>query len=254
MKKLLQSAAAGLLLASVVTTASAASYSFDFTSMDYLGPKPSFNYSYGDNQSLNISGVSGYWGLNKTENVYQWGHYGVYVNGGTHLTTNAFTTNGQDFYWDYQALVLDFGQAVTLDTFTLSYAMWNDSNHLSVLALSDLNAPLNFNTSWSGLLDNGWEHAGRPDAYKNVGPTDTVAVQGNILSRYWLISAYNPVFGGGDEHYKDGFKLGGLGFTVHDVSEIPLPAAAWLFLTGLAGMGWMKKRKAKRDAAELSAA
>ncbi|MCD8512319.1 MAG: VPLPA-CTERM sorting domain-containing protein [Nitrincola sp.] len=247
MKKLLQSAAAGLLLASVVTTASAASYSFDFTPMAYIGPQPSFNYAYGDNQSLTISGVSGYWGPNKAENIYQWGHWGVYVDGGTHMTTN--------FNNSYQALVLDFGQAVTLDTFTLSHARWADGyNHVSLLALSDLNAPLNFSAAWGGLLDNGWEHAGRPDAYKGLSVGDAVAVQGNILSRYWLISAYNPVFGGGSDKWGHGFKLGGLSFTVHDVSEIPLPAAAWLFLTGLAGMGWMKKRKAKREAAELSAA
>ena len=251
MKKLLQTAAAGLLLASVVTTASAASYSLDFTSMDYLGPKPSFSYGYGDNQSLNISGVSGYWGPNQSENIYQWGHYGVYVDGGTHMTTNVNNSN----QWDYQALVLDFGQAVSLDTFSLSYAMYGgNSNHLSLLALTDLDAGLNFNTTWTGLLDNGWQHAGPGDAYKNLGTGSAIGVQGNLLSQYWLISSYNPVFGGGAEHNADGFKLGGLGFTVHEVSEVPLPAAAWLFLTGLAGMGWMKKRKAKREAAELSAA
>ena len=249
MKKLASTAATGLLLASMAMSASAASYSFDFTQGDYLDPQPNLNYAYGDGQSLTISGVSGYWGPNQSENVYQWGHYGVYVDGGTHLTTNA-----KGGYWDYQALVLDFGQAVTMDTFTLSYAMWGDFNNLSVLGLTDLDAPLNFQTTWSGLLDNGWEHAGHPNAYKDIGPTDTVEVQSSLLSRYWIISAYNPAFGGSWEKYADGFKLGGLGFTVHDVSEIPLPAAAWLFLTGLAGMGWMKKRKAKREQAEVSVA
>ena len=31
-------------------------------------------------------------------------------------------------------------------------------------------------------------------------------------------------------------------------SEVPLPAAAWLFLSGLAGMAWIKRRKVKQRA------
>ena len=39
------------------------------------------------------------------------------------------------------------------------------------------------------------------------------------------------------------------GSSIVEVSEVPLPAAAWLFLTGLAGVGWMKKRNQKRTLA-----
>ena len=42
---------------------------------------------------------------------------------------------------------------------------------------------------------------------------------------------------------------GGGGGSIVDVSEVPLPAAAWLFMSGLAGLGWMKKRKQKRNLA-----
>ncbi|TVQ66197.1 MAG: VPLPA-CTERM sorting domain-containing protein [Oceanospirillales bacterium] len=47
--------------------------------------------------------------------------------------------------------------------------------------------------------------------------------------------------------YYEAFKLKGISFSTMEVSEVPLPAAAWLFLTGLAGMTWMKKRKQKRN-------
>ncbi|KGK40955.1 hypothetical protein LH51_03815 [Nitrincola sp. A-D6] len=43
-------------------------------------------------------------------------------------------------------------------------------------------------------------------------------------------------------------------YSTDSLSEVPLPAAAWLFLTGLAGMGWVKKRKAKREQLALAAA
>ncbi len=31
-------------------------------------------------------------------------------------------------------------------------------------------------------------------------------------------------------------------FYSSNITETPLPAAVWLFLTGLAGMGWLRKR------------
>jgi hypothetical protein len=37
-------------------------------------------------------------------------------------------------------------------------------------------------------------------------------------------------------------------YSAEKLTETPLPAAAWLFLTGLAGMGWLRKRKTKREA------
>lgn len=254
MKKLLQTAAAGLLLASVVTTASAASYDINFANGVYRGPADSLDYNYGNDQTMVVSGLSNYWGPYTPAQVIQQNYvdesWGLYVTDGTHGTSNVTVDN----YWKYQALVFDFGQAVSLDKLDIGWAKKWHGNGLSILGLTDLNAPLDFNTSWSGLLDNGWEHAGNPNAYNNVSSYSSVTVQGGLLSRYWLIGAINPAFGADKTYWEDAFKLKGMSFTVADVSEVPLPAAAWLFLTGLAGMGWMKKRKAKREAAELSVA
>lgn len=53
------------------------------------------------------------------------------------------------------------------------------------------------------------------------------------------------LFGFGANHSSDAFKLQSLTYAViPPVSEVPLPAAGWLLLAGLGGLGAMKRRKA----------
>jgi hypothetical protein len=69
----------------------------------------------------------------------------------------------------------------------------------------------------------------------------------NISLRTFSFSAgqlVGSLFGFGANHSSDAFKLQSLTYnTVPPVSEVPLPAAGWLLLAGLGGMGAMKRRK-----------
>jgi len=231
-----------------VSSVSAATISLNFTS-GYVGSTNQISYGYGDGQSLTVSGLSATnstvfnSGILSNVGVTQNRSWGLYTTGGTHAITNQYNSGTNQ----NQMLLLDFGQAVTLETFTLSWAAHNDGipNYGSVLAYTDSGLFTHNGLRWNDLLENGFTHAGGPNAYKNMHVNQPVAVQGGILSQYWLIGAINPIFGGTTDKVADAFKLGGISFTTVDVSEVPLPAAAWLFLTGLAGMGWMKRRKAK---------
>lgn len=247
MKKIMAITTASLLFASVVSSASAASYylNFEWPRNDIRGPADSLDYVYAIDQNLTVSGVKGMLGPNESAQVVEQstfiGNEGLFVAGGTE-GTSSFSSM---YAWEFQMLVFDFGQAVTLDRLDVSY-VYSDGG-LSILGLTDLNASLNLDMTWSDLLDNGWEHAGNPNTYKYPIEWSSLTIQGGLLSRYWLIGAFNPAFGGYDDHMESAFNLAGISFSVTDVSEVPLPAAAWLFMTGLAGIGWMRKRKFNRE-------
>lgn len=250
MKRLLGALVVATLTFTVAGSASAASVSLGFTS-GYVGSSNQITYAYGDGQQLTVSGLSATNSLTRSSgllnqvDVIQNGMWGLYTDGGTHAITNQNNsgTNAN------QMLLLDFGQAVTLDTFTLSWAHHSNGvpNYGSVLAYTESGLFTHNGLRWSDLLSNGFTHAGDPNAYKNMHANQPVTVQGGILSQYWLIGAINTVFGGTTDSSPDAFKLGGVSFSTVDVSEVPLPAAAWLFLTGLAGITWIKKRKVKRE-------
>lgn len=241
--------AIGALLTTVVSGVSAATYTIDFTSMNSMESisKPYIDYNYNGDSFLRVSGVSGSTGPVNRENIYQLDLWGLYVDGNTYRTTNSnvdWPYNQPVFadQWNFQALFFEFDELVTLNTLTLSDGHYWFDNHLSILALTDSNYGVDFNITWSNLLNNGWEHVGNPNAYKGIGLEGSFSMDASALSRYWLISAFNPAFGGEGSYYADGFNLGQINFTV---SEVPLPAAVWVFLTGLVGMRLISNRKKK---------
>lgn len=253
MNKVIKVAAAAALVFSVAAPVSAAPIDLSFTG-GYVGSTSQVNYNYGDEQILSVSGLTANNNGNlRSVNVTQQGGYGLYTTGNTHGISNSIGMNGNN---PSQMLFLDFGQAVSLDTFTLSWGFHNNGvpNYGSVLAYTGGDTLNLSGMGWSDLLSNGFAHAGDANAYKNLHVGQEASVQGGLLSQFWLIGAINPIFGGTSDGLHDSFKLGGISFSSMDVSEVPLPAAAWLFLTGLAGMGWLKKRKAKRDQMALVAA
>ena len=250
MKRLINALVIVAFTFTLASSVSAAPITLSFTSNQAISGNQ-LTYSYGDSQTLTISGLSATNslfrndGLIRNIGVTQNGVWGLYTTGGTHAITNQYNSNTSR----NQMLLLDFGQSVSLDAFTLSWAEHTDGvpNFGSVLAYTDTGLFTSNGLRWNDLLDNGFSNAGSPDAYKNMHVGQPVTVQGGLTSRYWLIGAINPIFGGTTDKVADAFKIGGITFSVVEVSEVPLPAAAWLFLTGLAGMTWLRKRKAKQQ-------
>ena len=135
--------------------------------------------------------------------------------------------------------------------------------------------------AWEDLLNDNWTD--EVGSYYNVAPEGTEVNPEGVMSRYWLIGAYTPSLGeflGGDpsasgptcpashplsacsrcwtdaaqaasggcdvnaggnwSHQPDFFKLNQL---EAEVSPVPLPASAWLFISGLVGLRFLRAKK-----------
>ena len=111
-----------------------------------------------------------------------------------------------------------------------------------------------FSTSGEDLTDNGWTLVGNYDVDFGGAPgTSTISTA--IESRYWIVAAYNSVYGssclsgGSCDTGNDYFKFKSIGGKLVDPREPPneVPAPAPLLLTAL-GMLWFSRRQ-KRIAA-----
>ena len=248
MKNMFKGLAAAVLVFAVATPVSAASFDLSFNTQN-SGAQNSLTYSYNDGlDSLRVTGLSGQNGSSIfSSNVQTWNGWGMGMQGNrSHRVSNNFS-NGQRVY---QMVMFDFGRDVSLDSFTVGDSFRGNNNWASVLAFTDSGSlPTLTDLSWGQLLEKGFSTAGDdPNTYTGVANGKPKLVDGSLTSQYWLVGVYNAVFSDNPMHtYYEGFKLTGISFSTIEVSEVPLPAAAWLFLTGLAGMTWMKKRKQKRD-------
>lgn len=248
----------GLLSAVLSSQALSAPITIDFTqsSARNASVAQGLNYRYlheDTNYNLNVRGL---WGYNDNSingaNVQTWRTHGLGVYDGPDPHTIG---NHSD---QYEMVLLDFGQSVALNSFTVAGSKWGSDNWASVLAFTGSGsggADSVIGNAWSDLVKSGFSVAGEgPNSFTGVSEGVSKAVTGGLVSQYWLLGVYNAAFAeslGVDplKTYTESFKLANLSFSVPEISEVPLPAAAWLFLTGLAGMTWLKKRKAKRELA-----
>ncbi|GAB4520252.1 MAG: hypothetical protein Kow00133_06630 [Amphiplicatus sp.] len=149
------------------------------------------------------------------------GIFGLGVNLG-HLDSNQIDNVGDD-----EAIVFDFGKIVNFESITLSLSsFWEDyqiwgTNDGSVAACTA--GGLGCLTSVSSLIASG--------VGSGLEGFVTVSLMGNAF-RYLIAT----VPGGSG----DGYKVKSL-----TVSEVPVPGALVLLLTGLAGLGFAGRRSAR---------
>lgn len=129
-----------------------------------------------------------------------------------------------NFGLDFDFLMFEFNQEVTLDGIGLGY-IENDSD----LSIATMEA--------GELLSVGSIY----DADLGLNAVDAPAVASSI----WIIGAFHPSFGSIQDFSWDGFKLNELSV---DINPVPLPAAVWFLVTGLLGFGWLRRKAAKEDA------
>jgi hypothetical protein len=149
-------------------------------------------------------------------------------------------------------LLLHFGSAVVLDTVTLG-ASFNDAD-VTLMAYTGALPPSSFlagKTSTNltaGGAGAGWSLVqnlgdGAPDASYGASGTniDYSVNPGGVSSSYWLISAYDPGFGGGTlDSLVDYFDV--LGVATRDAAEVPEPGALVLALSALAMLSSQRRK------------
>ena len=92
----------------------------------------------------------------------------------------------------------------------------------------------------------------------NVGPFQNVYLSGGNVAHYWTSDVwdYNPVYSlafswwsGGDVNHVRGANLNHWAVQSGDVSPVPLPAAAWLFISAIAGLAGAKRLSRSKGSA-----
>ena len=117
---------------------------------------------------------------------------------------------------------------------------------LGLFTYDDVTNLLSWEISWSGLSGTPTvQHlhgAANPD--QNAGVRVNIGVAGNpvigstviteayeteLLSGLWYVNLHSDAFNGGEIRGQ--------------ISVVPVPAAAWLFVSGLGMLGWMRRRQ-----------
>ena len=161
-------------------------------------------------------------------------------------------------YNDYDAVLIEFSKAVTLDNINVGWATNNGdgSNNgkadISVIAYngasSDVSPFFSASSTWGSFLGNGWSRIGDyqdASSLYSIKKSENAQTENMFKSKFWLISAYNPVFGGILSNANDGFKLKGLAtsFSTTPSTSVNEPGTIAIALLGLFGVYFQSRRK-----------
>lgn len=270
--KLNKMISASLLGASLVALAGSAhaatSWSFGGSGASIVSAYSVANISSGATRN-NISSTSTF----ASATLSQWGSNLGAGGEGTvpqHAVDNASRT---------EALLVNLGGSYALTEFTLGYA-YNRTNtsgggnvlinhgdttsayyangaDVSVFAYTGGGAPIIAGKTYNQLLTDGWQLIGN---YGNA-QVGTTAVSTSVSSSYWLVAAYNSVFGGtcsgcsnatGQSSYKgtDYFKLSGVaGSQPGGGGGGSAPEPSTMALLGISMLGAVALRRRQNPAA-----
>ncbi len=172
-----------------------------------------------------------------------------------------------------EGLLLNLGGSFSLTEFSVGYSRhrtgstsYANGADVSVLAYTGVGAPTLVGSTFTQLLANGWQLIGN---YGNVGSggidgAGTQAVTTNVTASYWLVTAYNSIFGGtctdcsvlnkttGTTYYKgtDYFKLSGVaGNAPGGGGGGNAPEPSTMALLGISLLGVVSLRRRQNPAA-----
>ena len=150
---------------------------------------------------------------------------------------------------DFDYILVSFDEEVNVTGATFSWLWKETQTQVSVAALNStsmLNSGVN---TWEDIAGSALAK-GSFDVL-NCDDTELAMVDfDNVYSQYWIIGAYNTVFGDiSGEMYNDGFKLASIGFNKKGgdqppPSEVTEPGTFAMLFMGGALAFWRRKRQA----------
>lgn len=204
--------------------------------------------TYGNNDDIvvgaNTYKISNYYGYGVTNSDWE-----STSNSPDHAIDNINTKSGN--WQDFDFVLFSFDEAVSLTGANFSWVYNQNDSQVSVAALSDIGALSSGSSTWSDIVGNAIsasydiEKCDTTDEHLKYKSEFAI----NDSAKYWLIGAYNTVFGdiGGSSH-DDAFKLTSIGFSIDDSSPPPdttavsEPGAAGLLLASGLLVMWRRKR------------
>ncbi len=165
-----------------------------------------------------------------------------YQSGSNWYTSGVYSCAGQNLD-DTDFVLLTFSDAVSLSGLSLGWPTSSTSS-VSIGALSNASVPSIGGSTWasvaSGLLFK--------ESFNNVGSAYSLTSNSSngistIFSKYWLVGAYNSLFGSLINPDHSAFKLAGLTTHGRTPSNASAPGAAAVLLLGGLFM-WARRRKA----------
>ena len=149
-----------------------------------------------------------------------------------------------------ELIAFHFDTAVALDKIILGWTQ-NDAD-ITVMAYTGAGAPTiagknvgNLATGWALIENSGDVDAGSGDTGGTPASDTNITrtVNGsNVVSSWWLISAYNSGYGGGTlDSLSDFVKI--LSISSKDVTKVPEPGSLVLLSAGLLGLVAVRRRR-----------
>ncbi len=208
--------------------------------------------TYGYNDDIVVGAdsykISNYYGYGVTNSDWE-----STRNSPDHAIDNINTKNGN--WQDFDFILFSFDEAVSLTGASYSWVYNQNDSQVSVAALDDIDTLSSGSNTWSDIVSNAVSSSYDIIKYDTSDSHFKYTSEFGLSAsaKYWLVGAYNTVFGDiGGNSYDDAFKLTGVGFSVNDspstteTTAVSEPSAAGLLLgSGLLVM-WRRKRKAWR--------
>lgn len=153
-------------------------------------------------------------------------------------------------YADFDFVLFTFDSDVTLDGLDFGWVNNNGNDQqLSVAALGDSQLGLleGEQSSWSQIIAGAVS-----ESFNITNKSVTTGIDSSIASQYWLVGAYNTVFGSvnGASMYNDGFKITSIYFTENtstppdSTTAVHEPGVFSLMLISIGILAWRRKRAA----------
>ncbi|MDO6566144.1 PEP-CTERM sorting domain-containing protein [Alteromonas sp. 1_MG-2023] len=148
---------------------------------------------------------------------------------------------------DYDFVLFSFDEAVTVTDASFSWVFGSDSQ-ISIAALDDISGLTSGTQTWDGIVADALTTASY-DITNSSSSTPSVEFDLTDTAQYWLLGAYNTVFGNiGGYVGNDAFKLSGLGFSVAENASPPAPSTEvnepttiGLLMAGALFIAWRRK-------------
>lgn len=179
--------------------------------------------------------------------------YGVYNKDDEYYGSNpdhaidSVNTLSHNVDYDFDYVMFSFSEEVTLTGAGFSWVGDDDNTQLSIAGLNDISGLISSEQTWANIVE-GALTSGSYDinSYQSI---DIAQFDETASAQYWLVGAYNSVFGQLDSTmFDDAFKLASIGFSKPgssqtDPTSVSEPRTLGAFLACALVVAWRRKRK-----------